>query len=175
MLTILHPDMGRNRWGHQLCECQCSCGKKVIITLTRASRAIIKSCGCLRNKSGNNSHRYSGYEEISGVYWGHLINNAKKRKINIDITIQQAWIIFLNQKRRCALSNLPIDFKENWKSNAGTASLDRIDSLKGYTIDNVQWVHKDINFMKQEFNQDIFLSYCRAIVKTNGGLDDIPL
>ena len=48
-----------------------------------------------------------------------------------------------------------------------TASLDRIDSLKGYTEDNVQWVHKHINFMKGSLSENKFIEYCKLIVKNN--------
>ena len=44
-----------------------------------------------------------------------------------------------------------------------TASLDRIDSNKGYTKDNVQFVHKDINWMKQDFEQNKFIEYCKKV------------
>lgn len=46
----------------------------------------------------------------------------------------------------------------------GAASLDRIDSKKDYTIDNVQWVHKDLNYMKQDFTEEEFINYCKLVV-----------
>lgn len=49
-----------------------------------------------------------------------------------------------------------------------TASLDRIDSNRGYTQDNVQWVHKDVNKMKMDLNQQIFVELCRAIAAHSG-------
>ena len=45
----------------------------------------------------------------------------------------------------------------------GTASLDRIDSSKGYVKGNVQWVHKDINKMKTDFEQSIFIKLCKSV------------
>jgi hypothetical protein len=48
-----------------------------------------------------------------------------------------------------------------------TASLDRIDSSKGYCEDNVQWVHKDINRMKNTFDQDYFISLCKLIAENS--------
>lgn len=46
-----------------------------------------------------------------------------------------------------------------------TASVDRIDSTKGYTPDNVQWVDKRINFMKQHFSQVEFVELCCLVSK----------
>ena len=46
-------------------------------------------------------------------------------------------------------------------------SLDRIDSLKGYAIDNVQWVHKDINKMKNIHSQPAFINICKLVAMKN--------
>ena len=54
------------------------------------------------------------------------------------------------------------------RHNKSTASLDRIDSSKGYTIDNIQWLHKDINKMKWDFSQEKFLELCKKIVNNLG-------
>ena len=43
-----------------------------------------------------------------------------------------------------------------------------IDSSKGYIKDNVQWVHKDVNFMKQSLPQEKFIDYCRKISNFTG-------
>ena len=48
-----------------------------------------------------------------------------------------------------------------------TASLDRIDNTKGYTQDNVQWVHKDINRIKSDLSQEYFLTLCKTVVDWN--------
>jgi hypothetical protein len=40
------------------------------------------------------------------------------------------------------------------------ASLDRIDSEKGYIPGNVQWVHPAVNFMKHAMAQDVFIDWC---------------
>lgn len=59
-----------------------------------------------------------------------------------------------------------------------SASLDRIDSKKSYTVDNVQWVHKDVNWMKNKFDQDYFIEMCGRIAdhqkeKRDGKSSDI--
>ncbi len=81
------------------------------------------------------------------------------------MTIQEAWALFLKQNKKCAYSGIPLQFPSQEKNHDGTASIDRIDSNGDYTIDNVQWVHKDINFMKQVFSEKQFLDYCVSICK----------
>jgi len=43
------------------------------------------------------------------------------------------------------------------------ASLDRIDNSKGYIIDNVQFVHKDINIMRGTLSMERFTDLCNLI------------
>ena len=70
--------------------------------------------------------------------------------------------------RQCALSGLPIKLPDRYKQTF-TASIDRIDSSKGYVKGNVQWVHKDINMMKRNLNQARFVEFCLAVASTCGG------
>lgn len=51
---------------------------------------------------------------------------------------------------------------------SGTASLDRIDSTKGYVVGNVQRVHKSVNMMKQSLPNHIFIDWCQKIAKHQG-------
>ena len=146
--------------------CQCDCGKtsKVIGTQLRKGRA--KSCGCLRHKP---CARYRGLGELSGSYWYMVKHHAFSRDLEFDITIEQAWELYLSQDRKCALSGVPLVFVRKYREDKRhqTASLDRIDSSQGYFISNVQWVHKDVNNMKQDIPQDVFLSWCRRISVTH--------
>jgi len=52
---------------------------------------------------------------------------------------------------------------EKCSKKSKTASLDRIDNNLGYTINNIQWVHKDINRIKREYDQNVFLTYVKYI------------
>jgi archaellum component FlaC len=42
-------------------------------------------------------------------------------------------------------------------------SLDRIDSKLGYIEGNVQWLHKDVNYMKQEYSQEYYIDICKKV------------
>lgn len=43
-------------------------------------------------------------------------------------------------------------------------SIDRIDSNKGYTKDNVQLVCSAINFMKSNLSLNDFIMYCESVI-----------
>jgi hypothetical protein len=50
-----------------------------------------------------------------------------------------------------------------------TASLDRIDSSKGYIEGNLQWLHKRINIMKGNMSEKEFLDFCESVTLKNKG------
>jgi uncharacterized membrane-anchored protein len=72
--------------------------------------------------------------------------------------------LFKKQNKKCALSGLDLTLDYNLEN---TASLDRIDSNEGYIKDNVQWIHKKINKMKMELDQQEFISFCKLITQNN--------
>lgn len=55
-----------------------------------------------------------------------------------------------------------------------TASIDRINSDNGYTIDNIQILHKKINRFKMAFPENELLEMCKGIVH-NIKNRDIPI
>ena len=148
---------------HIMWECLCKCGNTKTVNGGSLISGRSSSCGCQVNLRGNKSSRWKGEGEISSCFWGQIVMNAKHRGFPIEIDIKYAWQLFLKQYRKCALSDLPLKFKIYARDNSQTASLDRIDSLMGYIEGNVQWVHKDVNYMKQEYNQEYFIDICKKI------------
>jgi hypothetical protein len=116
--------------------------------------------------------KWKGCEEITGSYWRSVIFGATKaRNLEFSIDIIFAWDLYVQQNRKCALTGLDIIFAQlNKDLVAGkqTASLDRKDSSKGYTKDNVWWVHKKVNIMKQSFSVEEFCYYCKLVAKNIG-------
>ena len=95
--------------------------------------------------------------------WSKILEGAKRRRLEFTITPDYIQSLFDKQQGRCALSGLPLKLKTRYKDSEYTASLDRIDSSIGYIPGNVQWVHKHINKMKMEFDNDYFIECCRQI------------
>lgn len=79
----------------------------------------------------------------------------------------------MKQNGRCALTGTILKHhKLNKKHHSTydksvTASLDRIDSSKGYIINNIQWVHKNINKMKNKLSNNEFIQMCQDVSEYN--------
>lgn len=154
-------ETGRRRW-----RCLCDCGKEKLIAPTHFCSGQSKSCGCLNNRTRSNHPSWTGFGEISGAYFSEIKGNAIERHHIFDITIGYIWDLFIKQNRKCALTGVEITFAKKGKMFK-TASLDRIDSQKGYVEGNVQWVHKDINWLKNKFDQDYFIEMCKLVAQKN--------
>jgi hypothetical protein len=137
----------------------CRCGKEFISTIQHIVSGHTSSCGC---ESGFN--RRKGTNLVSGTYYTTLKNSASLRLLDFNISIEYITFLLQKQNFKCALSGLEI---ECGYKNSHSASLDRIDNTKGYTEDNVQWLHKDVNFLKNRMKQEKFIFYCKEIAKTN--------
>lgn len=142
------------------CVCDCGGGKSVVRDLLITFRTT--SCGCQWHPLGSTNQRWVGWGEISGTQWGAIVDGARYRDLPFGITIEEAWAKFLTQDRRCALTGVQLVFG-GVRDPGRTASLDRIDSSKGYVSGNIQWISKPINRMKWDLGEAEFVELCRAV------------
>lgn len=160
---------------HTWVLCKCDCNKEIVYRLTDVIYERRTSCGCSTYLRGKDSPFFTGCGEISGKFFSHIkrtanggTNKRKRLSKEFKITVEFLWDLFLKQDRKCAITNIPINFNTNFgKIFDGSASLDRIDSNKGYTKDNVQWVHKTINMMKNKLSMNEFTEWCKLVAKNN--------
>lgn len=161
-ITILKSLGLHNGRTRVLCHCG-ECSKEFKATFHNVYRGNYKSCGCKRTAINSRSYKWKGHGEISGSYFIKLIKGAEDRNLIFQITIEQIWDLFLRQNRKCIFTGIELKFPLSRSDTTQTASLDRINSSKGYVLDNVQWVHKDINIMKQSMNDEEFLDWIKII------------
>lgn len=175
-LNVIEFSRTNNR-GLKLWRCSCDCGGELIVSgyYLRQGRRV--SCGCIdRRKRGQENYHWTGFGEISGSYWHRLKSGAKARNLEFEISKGEIWDLFISQDRKCNLTGVelrmcPSDADTRADLKLQTASLDRINSSIGYKIDNVQWVHKDVNKMKQSFSEEYFISLCELVVKTRQSVE----
>lgn len=152
-----------DKFGKAMWLCRCDCGKEKILNASAIKAYLTTSCGCNKQKALR-----KGYELISGSFWKKLKKSALIRSIDFDISIEDAWQIYIEQDRKCAITGVDISmYPESDKLYKQTASPDRINSDKGYTKDNFQWVHKRVNRLKSVLSMDELLFWASLIVSCN--------
>lgn len=155
--------------GCRVYPCKCSCGREIDVASSDLGSGRKKQCGCLSLiKSGENHKQFTGKGSITGDWYSSHKSKANQRGYVWDVSIEFLWDLLNNQNFKCALSGVDIMIQSRYRGRT-TASLDRINSNIGYTEGNVQWVHKDVNKMKNVFNQEYFINMCNKISKTAGG------
>lgn len=159
------------RWYHV----QCKCGWDGQRRKDHVESGRTKSCKVCSTKKtladfpnprfGGRHHE--GVGDLGRTFWCAIQHGAERREIPFNISIEYAWGLFTG---KCALSGVPITISSNIKEgnpdySKFTASLDRIDSSKGYIEGNVQWVHKIVNIMKGSLSEREFKKWCSLIEK----------
>jgi hypothetical protein len=136
--------------------CRCSCGNVVhYVRKDCLLNGNTQSCGCSRSIAS----RY-----ISGSLYSRIRKGAYNRGKEFRISLEYIDNLYGKQNGICALSGTKLyAAKASEFPTLNTASLDRIDSSRGYVEGNVQWVHKDINRMKSFFSREYFTKLCAMV------------
>lgn len=147
--------------------CLCNCGNFVNVARTDIRKQ--KGCSSCKNKKISEAN-FKGFQEISGDLFTTFRKQAECRELEFSITIEYLWDLFLKQNKKCNLTGIEINFavdRDKKNRNTRTASLDRIDSTKGYIKDNLQWIHKDVNYLKMDKTEEELFYWCKLIYLHN--------
>jgi len=135
------------------CGCEQAYTRKDHAKQSQVADWQCKSCVNLSKRFSKNSSVGSRQR-----LYNKFKKNSKNRRIEWDITIDEMFSIY---NGKCALTSwdICIDY-----TNC-TASLDRIDSSKGYSIHNIQWVHTMVNMCKNKYKLEDFIKMCVSVSK----------
>ena len=111
---------------------------------------------CSRKCNGDYASRIKYGDTIGyGFYASSARKRAVKKGFEFDLDAQYLKDLFESQKGLCAISGLPVMHNTKNRTMAAKspyyASVDRIDSSKGYIKGNVQFVCLAINYMRNTF------------------------
>lgn len=81
----------------------------------------------------------------------------------VSITEQDLKEQLMKQNYTCAYSGRPLSFEINQPDRI---SIDRIDSNKGYTKDNIQFLTTQVNYNKRDSTEDDFMLMVRDVYHT---------
>lgn len=125
--------------------------------------------------SKDNTNRKIRYYKRSGKDMDHYIRRrfssiktgAKKRKIKFDISLDDIFHMYKLQKGMCKLTKIKMkcDYA-NKKISPFNLSIDRINSKKHYSKDNVRLVLSLVNRMLWSFDdKDVFYYIKKTLIK----------
>lgn len=168
-LKVHYPDEGVSWVAERLNRSIASVGGRVSVLGLHMTSAG-KSKACSRGHGlGSDNRNWRGYSRVGVAYVKDLRHGAKRRGIThpvLDTTLEHLQYLDSLITEKCPLSGLPLTFPKHSRDRRATASLDRIDATQGYVRGNVRWVHKDINRLKWDLTDEVFLSFVRDIAKT---------
>lgn len=159
--TVLNKEKRTKKYAYVLCRCSCGAEKFLI----RESLVAGLSTGC-RKCSGmvaSANPAWKGTKDIPANFFYIMRKSASARNIPFKITIDDVQDLWDRSGGTCSLSGLPI--KLGSKKLGWSASVDRIDQSKPYVQDNIQFVHKHVNIMKNRFSEDWFFDVCKRVVE----------
>lgn len=117
----------------------------------------------LCNECQRKLHPHLWKDEFSS--YKEFVRRAKRRNMMTNITVEELKAQMESQNFICPYSGvtliLPVQTHAN--NNMFTASLNRIDSNKPYTADNIQFVSIAMNYMKQCMTHDETIELCKIL------------
>lgn len=133
---------------------------------TRSARYSAKCQPCTRKYRRTKNAEEAGIpKNLSPKYYlNHLRLKALRRKGSINVTTADLIALWNEQKGRCALTGWKMTMTRRVGIVRTNASIDRIDSSKGYTLDNVQLVCVAANKAKFDLSQKEFVKLCRSVL-----------
>lgn len=176
--------------GNKRVNCKCDCGNIKECGWYDLKRERIKGCGCQKNtpeikeKLKNNAYHLmqKGILNRGGDRWPkkdrefkYLLRKVQtnSRRKDCFLNIEDLKQVWEKQKGICPYTNirlkLPISSSNpNPYISYMMASVDRIDSSKPYTKENIQFVSRNINYAKNTLTHEEMLKFIN-IIKNGGG------
>jgi hypothetical protein len=184
-LTVLEFDHN-DKWGHPHWKCICECGKIKTIMGDSLSKKVTKSCGCLQKELARENQRLP-----KGEAGFNLLYYVYKRSAKLDDKYFDKSLEFKEYFRKLTKENCyycGAEPKQEVKSNGNKRTqdsieyskyiyngIDRVDSDKGYTIDNTVTCCKLCNYAKRVLSQEAFIELIKNIynnLKDKGIIND---
>lgn len=143
-------------------------------TLAAARRAMNirdgSGCGPISAALGTRVFRgmqipeWAGEGELALIYTRSR-NGALARKIPFFLKPRDVIALAFSSGGKCMVTGIPFSKKDNpqWRTNPWAASIDRVDSLAAYTLDNCRLVCVAANAAMNEWGVEVLERVARAV------------
>lgn len=138
--------------------------------------AKLKMASYHKSTYGPESLSYSAEKRTRSVraYMQYLLAKAKKRNV-CDVTLDFLEGLWLSQGGVCAMTGWTMTMVLGHGRCETNASIDRIDSSKGYVVGNVQLVCRCVNVAKSDMSVEFFKALCSAVAEMDDGIQNTSL
>ena len=150
-----------NKYQNLMWKARCKCGTERWFSPSELTdpNSCFMCQKCAQKERGEREKIKNGkIGDLDANKFGRIRKSAKARHISFSVTIEYLWNLFQEQNQICAITG---DYIPNIKE----ASLDRIDSSKGYVEGNVQWVTQQANLSKHVMTMEQLYEFCRKVLK----------
>ena len=146
--------------GNQLYKVQCDCGTTKWVQaneLTNPKRNFKCAKCAAKDRGAAQAERNGKVGELTLTRFTKLRRSAEKRNIEFLVSLEYLSNLYEIHKHTCAITGKHFDSIDN-------ASLDRIDSTKGYIKGNVQWTTYQANISKHIMTMDELYKFCKDVL-----------
>ena len=103
----------------------------------------------------------------------NVIKNSKKKNQKYDLDIEYLRQVWAEQNGVCPFTKQKLQLRTHNYANISNrvyqASLDRIDSTKGYVKGNVRFVSLMFNYAKNIFSDEDVIEFCEHVINSQKG------
>lgn len=179
LLVIKHG--GKDHRNKHLWLCLCDCGNEKVVVSDNLSSRKSKSCGCLRAevlaRKGNQYELAKDREKaLLKVQYSHLKRRDKNKGFSDTMSLEDFILLSKSPCKYCGLEySKEIEDRLSESKNQKRLSdhvlkcngIDRVDSSKGYTVENSVACCKYCNTAKNTMTESEFYTWIKRVYEFN--------
>lgn len=149
-------------------KCKCDCGNDAYVLSYNLYRLNTQSCGCL-NKSaamavGHANSKDKRYNPAINRLYGRYYKNCISTGRDFNLSKEDFVSIVTKDCNYCGIPPMQVANSSDKIVSFLYNGIDRVDSSKGYSLDNCVPCCKICNFAKKDMDLDSFMAWIRRLV-----------
>jgi len=151
-----------------------SCGVEKLIVAAQVVAGMTKSCGCRTHRTHRGYNKLSdGESSFNGLFSSYKYS-AKQRDLSFELSEEQFRKLSKKDCTYCGTPPLQLWLKKTAVTGYLYNGIDRMDSTKGYTENNVAPCCKTCNYAKHTMGTSQFMEWIKRLVAFNTNLKVMP-